>query len=115
MNEHLYTTHEAAELLHVKPITVIRWIKKGRLKCMTTLGGHRRIEQKDLDALIESLKSDQITDKERLDWLFTEGRCLTFYVGISQWGAGVDSGNISMNELYDTPREAIDAEIRKKQ
>jgi len=55
-NEHLYTTHEAAEILGVKPITVIRWIKKGQLNCLTTLGGHRRIEAKDLQALIEQHK-----------------------------------------------------------
>lgn len=52
-NEHLYTTHEAAEILGVTPITVIRWIKKGQLNCLTTLGGHRRIEAKDLQKLVE--------------------------------------------------------------
>lgn len=52
-NEEIYTTHEAAEILGVSPITVIRWIKKGQLKCLTTLGGHRRIERKDLKALAE--------------------------------------------------------------
>ena len=40
----LYTTHDVAKLLGVTPITVIRWIEGGKLKCYTTVGGHRRIE-----------------------------------------------------------------------
>lgn len=44
----LYTTHEVAKLLGVTPITVIRWIEGGKLKCFTTVGGHRRIEHDEL-------------------------------------------------------------------
>ncbi len=44
----LYTTHQVAKLLGVTPITVIRWIEDGKLKCFTTVGGHRRIEHEEL-------------------------------------------------------------------
>ena len=44
----LFTTHDVAKLLGVTPITVIRWIESGKLKCYTTVGGHRRIEYEEL-------------------------------------------------------------------
>ena len=44
----LYTTHDVAKLLGVTPITVIRWIESGKLRCYTTVGGHRRIEHDEL-------------------------------------------------------------------
>ena len=43
-----YTTHEAARILGVTPITVIRWVQAGRLTCFTTVGGHRRIKEEEL-------------------------------------------------------------------
>lgn len=50
-NPDLFTTHQAADILGVTPITVIRWIKKGAIPCMTTLGGHRRIKREDLERI----------------------------------------------------------------
>jgi len=50
-NPDLYTTHQAAEILGVTPITVIRWIEKGALTCLKTLGGHRRIQREELERL----------------------------------------------------------------
>ena len=59
----LYTTHDVAKLLGVTPITVIRWIEGGKLKCFTTVGGHRRIEH---DALV------QFAQSYNLPWLGDE-------------------------------------------
>lgn len=52
-NPDLFTTHQAAKIFGVKPITVIRWIKKGVIPCMSTVGGHRRIKREDLKRLAE--------------------------------------------------------------
>lgn len=50
----LFTTHDAAKVLGVTPITVIRWIEAGKLNCFTTVGGHRRIPEEDLARFAKS-------------------------------------------------------------
>jgi excisionase family DNA binding protein len=47
-----YTTHEAARILHVTPMTVIRWIEDGKVRAHKTLGGHRRITPADLEVIV---------------------------------------------------------------
>ncbi len=44
----LLTTGKAARLCSVKPDTVLKWIKKGRLAASRTAGGHYRVEERDL-------------------------------------------------------------------
>jgi excisionase family DNA binding protein len=44
----LLTTGKAARLCSVKPDTVLKWIKKGRLPAARTAGGHYRVEERDL-------------------------------------------------------------------
>jgi excisionase family DNA binding protein len=46
---------EAAALLHVSPKTVARWAKDGRLPHRRTLGGHRRYDPQQLEALVRAL------------------------------------------------------------
>jgi excisionase family DNA binding protein len=46
---------EAAALLHVSPKTVARWAKQGRLPHRRTLGGHRRYDPQQLEALVRAL------------------------------------------------------------
>ena len=46
------STGAAARLCSVNPDTVLKWIKKGRLPATRTVGGHYRIEEQDLAALI---------------------------------------------------------------
>jgi excisionase family DNA binding protein len=46
---------EAAALLHVSPKTVSRWAKQGRLPCRRTLGGHRRYDPQQIQALVRAL------------------------------------------------------------
>ena len=48
----LLTTGQAARLCSVTPDTVLKWIKKGRLRGVRTAGGHYRIERRLLDPLI---------------------------------------------------------------
>ncbi len=44
----LLTTGKAAELCSVKPDTVLKWIKKGRLSATRTAGGHYRVDEHQL-------------------------------------------------------------------
>lgn len=42
-NERYLTTTQAAELLHVAPDTVLKWVRAGKIRSYKTLGGHFRI------------------------------------------------------------------------
>jgi excisionase family DNA binding protein len=46
---------EVAALLHVSPKTVTRWAKDGRLPSRRTLGGHRRYDPDQIEALVRAL------------------------------------------------------------
>ncbi len=48
----LLTTGQAAKLCSVTPDTILKWIKKGRVRAARTAGGHYRIEHRDLEPLI---------------------------------------------------------------
>ncbi|MFC1705987.1 helix-turn-helix domain-containing protein [Planctomycetota bacterium] len=43
------TTGQAARLCSVKPDTVLKWIKKGKLPATRTAGGHYRVAPRDLE------------------------------------------------------------------
>ena len=47
----MLTTSEAGRLMGVHPATVVRWIKRGKLRALTTPGGHRRIPQEEIESL----------------------------------------------------------------
>lgn len=46
------TTGKAARLCAVKPDTVLKWIKKGRLRASRTPGGHYRVDEHDVALLL---------------------------------------------------------------
>ena len=48
-NGDLLTTGQAAKLCAVTPDTVLKWIKKGKLKASRTAGGHYRVALPDLE------------------------------------------------------------------
>jgi len=48
------TTGEAAELCSVQPDTVLKWVKKGRLRAVRTAGGHHRIDYRDLESFLRA-------------------------------------------------------------
>ena len=50
----LLTTGQAAKLCSVTPDTILKWIKKGRLRGVRTAGGHYRIERRELEPLVVS-------------------------------------------------------------
>jgi len=46
------TTGKAARMCAVKPDTVLKWIKKGRLRASRTAGGHYRVDERDVALLL---------------------------------------------------------------
>ena len=48
----LLTTGQAARLCSVTPDTILKWIKRGRLRGVRTAGGHYRIERRELEPLV---------------------------------------------------------------
>jgi len=46
------TTGQAARFCSVKPDTVLKWIKKGRLSAIRTAGGHYRVERSSLEGVV---------------------------------------------------------------
>ncbi len=58
------TTGKAAQLCSVKPDTVLKWIKKGRLPAVRTVGGHYRVEERDvLEALTQGHVGDEPSEE----------------------------------------------------
>jgi excisionase family DNA binding protein len=45
------TPGDVARALHVSPKTVVRWARAGYIPCIVTLGGHRRFQRTDVEAL----------------------------------------------------------------
>jgi excisionase family DNA binding protein len=52
-----YSTGQVARLLSVTPDTVLKWIKGGRLPAVRTAGGHYRVAEDDVDALVSAESS----------------------------------------------------------
>lgn len=51
-----YTISQAAELLGVHAQTIRKWDKEGKIKCIRTAGGHRRIHRDEVMRIIEGKK-----------------------------------------------------------
>src|SRR5262245_18139020 len=47
-NEALLTLREACDLVGVAPITLRRWTNEGRMNCLRTIGGARRLRSSDI-------------------------------------------------------------------
>jgi excisionase family DNA binding protein len=47
-----------ALLLGVSPNTVSRWAREGKLTCQLTLGGHRRFDRREIEALSRRMRTD---------------------------------------------------------
>jgi excisionase family DNA binding protein len=53
------TTSEAAKLCSVQPDTVLKWVKKGKLRAVRTAGGHHRIEYRDLEPFLRARRAGE--------------------------------------------------------
>lgn len=50
--EELLTPGELAKAFAVSPKTVTRWAKTGKIRCVFTVGGHRRYYRADVEKLL---------------------------------------------------------------
>jgi excisionase family DNA binding protein len=53
LGNRILTPVEVAEIFGVNPKTVTRWARSGQLKCLKTLGGHRRYRFADVEQAIK--------------------------------------------------------------
>ena len=49
-NKH-YTTWQAAKMLLITAATIIKYIKDGKISCVRTIGGHRRIPGTEINRI----------------------------------------------------------------
>jgi excisionase family DNA binding protein len=52
--EEVFTTHDAAKMMHVDPSSVSKWIDRGILTAYRTPGGHRRIRRTDMVTFLKT-------------------------------------------------------------
>lgn len=69
----MLSTGQAAVLCTVKPDTVLKWIKKGRLPAVRTAGGHYRISEWDLKPFMGSSPSPEPTPQVLRCWEYLNG------------------------------------------
>jgi len=50
--EDILTVFQASKYCHASPKTIINWIDAGHIEAYKTVGGHRRIKKKDLEAFM---------------------------------------------------------------
>ena len=68
----LLAPNDVAELLMVSPTTVRFWAQKGALKALTTPGGHRRFEMKEVEAFAVARGMRLRNDNDTLRILFID-------------------------------------------
>ncbi|MBF0384297.1 MAG: helix-turn-helix domain-containing protein [Candidatus Omnitrophica bacterium] len=52
MQPEYLTTTQASKILHVSRFSVLHWIKQGKIKAVSTLGGHQRIPKESIVSLL---------------------------------------------------------------
>jgi excisionase family DNA binding protein len=77
----LLTTGQAARLCSVKPDTVLKWIKRGRIPATRTAGGHFRVEQRDVLGLLSQNSYGNGTCEEEPAALCSRPRHCWEYMG----------------------------------
>ena len=75
MSAQLFTTGEVARRCSVKPDTVLKWIKRGRLRAARTLGGHYRVEERDILPLLSKPASVETASAPKVSLLSQPLRC----------------------------------------
>jgi|SRR5581483_7819682 len=75
MSRQLFSTGEVARRCSVKGDTILKWIKKGRLPATRTPGGHFRVEESDLLALLTKVSPPEPAATPKVPLLSHPLRC----------------------------------------
>jgi len=59
MTERLYTIKEAKKLLGVTTWTIQQWDRQGKIRCVRTIGGRRRVPESEIKRMLV-LKEERI-------------------------------------------------------
>lgn len=59
MSDRLLTPAEVAAIFKVDPKTVTRWARDGKLTSIRTLGGHRRYNEAEVQALVKRQSTER--------------------------------------------------------
>lgn len=59
MSDRLLTPAEVAAIFKVDPKTVTRWARDGKLTSIRTLGGHRRYNEAEVQALVQRQSTER--------------------------------------------------------
>ena len=92
------TTGKAAQLCAVKPDTVLKWIKKGRLPAVRTVGGHYRVEERDV---LEALTQGHVSDEPREESSALCGRPMRCWEYMNQ-GPGTECRDCVVYKVHAT-------------
>lgn len=92
------TTGKAAQLCSVKPDTVLKWIKKGRLPAIRTVGGHYRVEERDV---LQALTQGHVSDEPREESFALCGRPMRCWEYMNQ-GPGTECKECLVYKVHAT-------------
>jgi len=90
------TTGKAALLCSVKPDTVLKWIKKGRLPAIRTAGGHYRVEERDV---LQALTQGHVSDEPKEESSALCGRPMRCWEYMNQ-GPGTECQNCVVYQVH---------------
>lgn len=98
-NNKYLTPNQVAYLLHVSPVTVRHWALGGKLKFVTTPGGHRRFSYDDIEKYAQECGISLASDTKDLRVLIVDdNRDLSDYLVELLRGA---NANIEVDVAYD--------------
>ena len=59
VRDELLSPAEVAAIFRVNPKTVTRWARAGKLRCIKTLGGHRRFYRSEVEQRMRDAQDDE--------------------------------------------------------
>jgi len=91
-DQRLLSTGDVARMLHVSDATVKRWADSGALRCLRTVGTHRKFLQSDVAALLASVHFVRPKPGAPVSRTETEEAAGHLTVGDTKWLHGALSG-----------------------
>ena len=115
----LLSVQQAARRLGVSPVTIRRWTATGFLPCTRTAGGHRRIDEHDIDDLAKAIGGSnhlaaQLAREREVDVLINTSVALAVELDLTELLLEIATRMTSLLDChfcaiseYDQPAEAV--------